>query len=153
MKNIVVRPARKEDLPVLLEFEQGIVEAERPMDSTLKDGRLSYYDIAAMIDADDVEVLVAEQNGELIGSGYARIMEAKPYLRHDRFTYLGFMFVPKEHRGKGVNRLIVDGLNNWTRSQGIFETRLDVYHNNPAAIRAYEKAGFSKNMVEMRLGL
>jgi ribosomal protein S18 acetylase RimI-like enzyme len=31
--------------------------------------------------------------------------------------------------------------------------RLDVYENNIAAIKAYEKAGFTKHMVEMRRGI
>lgn len=153
MKNIIIRPARQEDLPVLLEFEQGVIEAERPMDSTLKTEKINYYDIAAMIDAPNVEVLVAELDGELVGSGYARITESDPFRTHPRHTYLGFMFVPVEHRGKGINQLIVEGLKKWTISQGIYEMQLEVYHNNPAAIRAYEKAGFTNNLVQMRLGL
>lgn len=153
MKNIIIRSARQDDLPMLLEFEQGIIEAERPMDSTLKEGKINYYDIAAMIDAEDIEVLVAELDGELVGSGYARIETSTPYRTHPRHTYLGFMFVPVEHRGKGINKLILDGLKEWTIAQGIFEMQLEVYHNNPAAIRAYEKAGYSMNLVQMRLGL
>jgi hypothetical protein len=31
--------------------------------------------------------------------------------------------------------------------------RLDVYYGNTDAIKAYEKAGFVKHMVEMRVGL
>ena len=151
MNDITIRPARKEDLPVLLEFEQGIIAAERPMDPTLKEGKISYYDIGAMIDADDVEVLVAELNGELVGSGYARISEAKSYWKYPRFTYLGFMFVPPEHRGNGINKLILEGLKKWTLEQGIHQMKLEVYHNNPSAIRAYEKAGFKRNLVEMQL--
>ena len=54
MENIIIRPARQEDLPVLLEFEQGVIEAERPMDATLKSEKINYYDIAAMIDDDNV---------------------------------------------------------------------------------------------------
>lgn len=153
MENIIIRPAKKEDLPILLEFEQGIVKAERPMDSTLKDEKISYYDIAAMIDAEDVEVLVAALDGKLVGSGYARIIKSEPYRKHLRHTYLGFMFVPLAHRGKGINGLIVDGLKKWSLSKGITEMKLEVYHDNPAAIRAYEKAGFSMRMVEMRIGL
>lgn len=154
MKKIKIRPARKEDLSTLLDFEQGVITAERPMAvETLKKTKISYYDIASMIDATDVEILVAELDGQLVGSGYARIVESKPYLKHAQHCYLGFMFVPIKHRGKGINQLIIDGLRKWTLSQNIHEMRLEVYHNNPSAIRAYEKAGFSKNLVEMRVGL
>ncbi len=91
--NITTRPARLRDLDTLLTFEQGIVEAERPFDTTLKDGEIHYYDLAKMIEAPDVEVIVAGLDGEVIGPGYARIVELKPYLRHPQHCYLGFMYV------------------------------------------------------------
>jgi ribosomal protein S18 acetylase RimI-like enzyme len=33
------------------------------------------------------------------------------------------------------------------------ELRLEVYSNNEAAMRSYEKAGFSKYVTKMRIGL
>ena len=38
-------------------------------------------------------------------------------------------------------------------SQNVTELRLDVYINNIAAIKAYEKAGFTSHMIEMRMSL
>ena len=49
MSDIIIRDARLEDLPVLLEFEQGIVTAERPFDPTLAADPISYYDIKRLI--------------------------------------------------------------------------------------------------------
>ena len=45
MSEVIVREATPDDLPILLEFEQGVIEAERPMDSGLKEGPINYYDI------------------------------------------------------------------------------------------------------------
>jgi len=153
MDKIIVRKAIPADLPFLLEFEQGIIKAERPFDSTLKDGEIHYYDIAEMIVADNVEVLVAELDNELIGSGYARVEHSKVYLKHPKHAYLGFMYVKPEYRGKGVNKMILDGLENWSREKGITELHLEVYDENIPAVKAYEKAGFSKLLVLMRMGL
>jgi len=153
MENIQIRKAVAADLPVLLTFEQGIIAAERPYDSSLKEGTIHYYDIAAMIAATHIEVLVAESDGVIIGSGYARIQDAKPYLKISRYAYLGFMYVVPSYRGKGVNKLVMAGLKAWAIEQGIAELRLDVYAGNEAAIKAYEKAGFAKNLIEMRLPL
>ncbi|WP_259071069.1 GNAT family N-acetyltransferase [Mucilaginibacter sp. X4EP1] len=150
---IIVRKAVPADLPVLLEFEQGIIKAERPFDSTLKDGEIHYYDIAEMIVADNVEVLVAELDNELIGSGYARIENSKVYLKHPKHAYLGFMYVKPEQRGKGINKVILAGLENWSKEKGITELRLDVYDENEPAVKAYEKAGFSKHLDLMRKGI
>ena len=96
---------------------------------------------------------VAELNGEIVGSGYARIEEAKHYLQHEQHSYLGFMYVEPQHRGKGINKIIIDALTKWSLSQNITELRLEVYYNNISAITAYEKVGFAKHMIEMRKGL
>lgn len=146
-----VRQARLEDLPVLLEFEQGLIEAERPMDPTIREGKISYYDIGEFIRSEDAEVLVVEEDGKILASGYARIKPDRHYLKHERMGYLGFMFVPEEHRGKGLNGLIVEKLIDWCRQRGLNEIRLDVYTVNEPAIRAYEKAGFKKHLITMRL--
>ena|ERR1700744_1741788 len=151
--DITTRPARLNDLDTLLIFEQGIVETERPFDTTLKDGEIHYYDLAKMIEAPDVEVIVAELGSEVIGSGYARIVESKPYLKHPQHCYLGFMYVKPEYRGKSVNNKVLQALKQWALSKSITELRLEVYNENQPAIKAYEKAGFTPNLLEMRFGL
>jgi GNAT superfamily N-acetyltransferase len=153
MEQIITRKAQLSDLDILLTFEQGIVKAERPFDPTLKEGEIHYYDIDKMIMAPDVEVIVAELNGELIGSGYARIVDSKPYLKHSKHCYLGFMYVKPDHRGKGVNNKVLEVLKQWAVSQGITELKLDVYRDNQPAVKSYEKAGFTPNLMEMRIAL
>jgi GNAT superfamily N-acetyltransferase len=150
MELIKIRTAVPGDLETLLTFEQGIINAERPFDSTLKEGEIHYYDIAYMIEAPHVEVLVAEIGDEVIASGYVRIENSKVYLKHPQHGFMGFMFVKPAHRGKGVNRLIIEGLSKWSREQGVHELRLEVYDENDPAIKAYEKVGFSRLMVSMR---
>jgi GNAT superfamily N-acetyltransferase len=153
MNEIKVRKARLEDLETLLQFEQGVIAAERPFDETLKDGHIRYYDLAALIKSPEAEVVVAELDGHLIGSGYARMERSKPYNKHTHHAYLGFMYVLPAHRGKGINGAIIHALKTWALSKGITESRLDVYDQNKTAIRAYEKVGFKKLLVNMRMGL
>lgn len=145
-----MRVATLQDLGVLRRFEQGIVAAERPFDPTLKEGPIQYYDIDAMLVAHNVQFIVAQHGEELIACGYARIDNAKPYLGHSKQAYLGLMYVEPQYRGQSINRAIVERLKQWCLTQGVSELRLDVYSNNRAAIAAYEKAGFSQHMVEMR---
>lgn len=148
-----VRKATFEDLPILLDFEQGLIEAERPMDPTIKDGKISYYSISDFIEGDLSDVYVAEINGEIVASGYALIMDDRPYLKHSKIGYLGFMFVPEEHRGNGHNQLVLNALLDWCKQRKVLEIRLDVYDVNTAALRAYEKAGFKKHLINMSLSL
>ncbi|MGG9962845.1 GNAT family N-acetyltransferase [Ferruginibacter sp. SUN106] len=151
MEQIIVRKATLDDMDTLLLFEQGVIAAERPFDITLKNDPIRYYDIEKMITAAHVELLVATLNSTIIGSGYARIENAKPFLRYEQYAYLGFMYVLPEYRGKGVNKLIIDALAGWSASKNITELRLEVYQNNEPAIKAYEKTGFTKLLVEMRM--
>ncbi len=148
---IHIRRAVEMDLTTLLEFEAGIVYAERPFDSTLKEGEIHYYDLLHLIQSPTAEVLVATFCEEIIGSGYALIKEAKPYLKHTHYAYLGFMFVKQAFRGQGVNSLILDHLIAWAKAQNVTEIRLEVYDDNKAAKKAYTKAGFKGNLLEMRL--
>lgn len=153
MNQIIIRTANLSDLQILLTFEQGKINAERPFDDTLKSGQISYYDISEMIVDSQTEVAVAVLNEKIVGSGYARITEAKPYLSFEKYVYLGFMYTDVPYRGLGINAKIIDYLKNWSRSKNIFEMRLDVYNNNLPAVKAYKKSGFKKDMVNMRIDL
>jgi ribosomal protein S18 acetylase RimI-like enzyme len=152
MDQITIRTATLADLDTLFTFEQGVISAERPFDPTLKDSHINYYDINHMITAPHIELKVAVIGDEIIGSGYARIEDAKLYLKHPQHAYLGFMYVKPEHRGKGVNQKVIGALQEWAAARGITECRLEVYYDNAPAIRAYEKIGFSKHMILMRMG-
>ena len=153
MDEITTRTAILEDLETLLTFEQGIIKAERPFDETLKLGQISYYDIRQMILETETEVAVAEINGRIVGSGYAKIIEAKPYYTFDKYAYLGFMYTDSDFRGLGINSKIIQYLKDWCISQNINEMRLDVYETNQSAVKAYEKYGFKKDMVNMRMSI
>lgn len=150
MNNCIIRQATQQDMPTLLQFEQGIVTAERPFDETLKPGHINYYDLSAIIESPDAEVLVAEQDGCIVASGFVEILTAKPHLNHERYGHLCFMFAVPECRGQGLNKMIIDALIAWCKEQGVCEVRLDVYAGNGAAIKAYEKAGFCSHLIEMR---
>ena len=151
--NPIIRKATKEDLPILDTFMDALVDAERPMDSTIKSGKVIYYDLENFIINENAVLYVVELNNELVASGYAKIKSNKSYLKHDKNAYLGFMFVPENHRGNGYNKLIVNALLAWSKTKNVSEIRLEVYNSNPSAIRAYEKVGFKKHMIEMRLNI
>ena len=150
MDAIVTRKATLNDLPVLNDLHQLLVNAERPFDETIKDGIVIYYDLRALIESDDAELLVLEKEGTLVGCGYAHIRTAKSYLRYEEYAHLGFMYVVPEYRGMGLNQQLIAALKQWVLSKGVKEVRLEVYEENTAAVKAYEKAGFKKLLSTMR---
>ncbi|MBU3005164.1 GNAT family N-acetyltransferase [Paraglaciecola arctica] len=151
MGKITIRAAEQADLPILKEFEQGIISTERPFNSCLKPENICYYDIGALIAGDNSKVLVAEEDGALVGSGYARIKESKAHLIHDFHCYLGFMYVAPSHRGRGVNQLVIQELIKWGKLKGMQDFYLEAYADNSSALKAYEKIGFKISLVEMKL--
>ena len=151
--NTLIRKATPEDIPVLMEFMRGLVEAERPMDPTIKNGQVVYYDLSEIMSNKESELYVVELNNEIVASGYAKIKSDRPYLKHKKQGYLGFMFVPEKHRGNGYNKLIMKALLTWCKQREVFEIRLDVYDTNTSAIRAYEKIGMKKHLINMRMDI
>ena len=151
MDALTFRPATTKDLPTLHQFEQGVIKAERPFNPTLKAGKVHYYDLETLLNNPYAIIIVGELDGVIITSGYVKILTAKPQFKFEQYAYMGFMYVLPEYRGKGVNKRLLNELIAWAKTRGIQEVRLDVYEENMPAVRAYEKRGFKKLLVEMRL--
>ncbi|TXD49885.1 GNAT family N-acetyltransferase [Polaribacter sp. IC073] len=153
MSTISIRTANLNDLETLLEFEQGVVAAERPLDPFLADGELSYYNIPELITAENTHLIVAVSKDELVGSGYIRTIESKQYHKNPKHGYIGFIFVKPSFRGKRISNIVLESLKEWARDKNIKELRLDVYSNNLSALKSYERFGFTKSLVNMKIDI
>ena len=116
-ETVLIRKAAKQDMGILLRFEQGVIQAERPFDLTLKKDPNYYYDMEEMLTSPSIQLVVATLSDKIIGSGYARLEASKSYLRHSRHAYLGFMYVEPAFRGRGVNQQIIEALKTWILSR------------------------------------
>lgn len=145
------RQATKEDKEILLSLEQQVVEAERPYNPEIKELGAHYYDLDDLITSSNAYLLVGEVDGQIVATGYAQIRNSKASLVHEKHSYLGFMLVLEEFRGLGINKLVVDLLLKWSKEQGADYVYLDVYDENDSAVKAYQKVGFEKALVEMKL--
>ena len=153
MSTISVRKANLEDLETLLKFEQGVIEAERPLDPFLGAGKLSYYNIPELITAENTHLIVIISKEELLGCGYVRIENSNHYHKNPRHGYIGFIFVKPSFRGKRISDLILESLKIWAKEKDLKELRLDVYNKNSGAIKSYERFGFTKSLINMRIDI
>ena len=153
MNPISIRKADLNDLQILLDFEQGVIKAERPLDPFLNSGPLSYYDLPEMITSRHFHLIVAVVEDEVIASGYVRIETSRQYHKNPQHGYIGFMYVKESFRGKKISTLILESLKKWSTQKNLKELRLDVYSKNTPAIKAYEQFGFSKSLVNMRIDI
>ena len=154
MAQFTIRPATIQDIPALLQFEQCVIKAERPLDALLKNDPIFYYDIPFMISAPHIQLLVAVGKEEqLIASGYARIEDARHFMQYTQHAYLGFMYTDPDYRGQGINRQVITALAKWAATQNVHHLALEVYWGNDPAIKAYEKTGFQPYLLQMRRNL
>lgn len=152
-KTPTIRIAALSDKGTLLEFEQALIEAERPHALMLKDGSICYYDLDHFIADKHTHLLLVDIEGRPVACGYVQIRDSQAHHNSKQHGYLGFMYVCPEWRGNGINKLLMQELQSWALTRGVHHFRLDVFITNQAAIRAYEKVGFQANMVEMVLEL
>ena len=148
---INLREATIKDLPVLLNFEEKLIEYERSFTPNLKKSDFNYYDLKSYIKNPDISVVVAEEKEKILGSGYALVRENKIYKNPKQYVFLGFMYVIPESRGYGINQKIIRYLFNWGEKKGHKEFQLDVYAPNKSTIKAYQKAGFTFETITMRI--
>ena len=89
-------------------------------------------------------LLVAEQNGELIGliQIQLRTNPDDPIFVPRRYAYLDEVAVLTSHRGLGVGRSLMAEAHNWIAAQGIQEVELNVWESNKGAIAFYEGLGY-----------
>ena len=148
-----IRIAQPDDLPILREFEQGVIEEERPCNDSIKKANVIYYDLDALLADPNTSLQLVEFDGRVVGCGYVQLRLSEAAFVHDKHAYMGFMYVEPAARGQGVNKMIIESLISWSRDRGVYDFYLDVYTENGAAIRAYEKVGFTPVLVEMKLNL
>lgn len=151
MNSIVIRAATEKDIPVLRGFEQQLIAVERAFDSEIRSSRTIYYDLENLISDRESQLVVAEASGEIVGSGYGQIRESKPCFETGKHCYLGFIFVADSCRGSGIAKQIMDTICDWSEERGVGYFLLEVYCENKAAVRAYERLGFNNLSVTMEL--
>lgn len=121
MSNLIIREARLADMSILLEYEQGVIDYERAFNKDLREKDAKYYDLKSLITSDQSVVFVGEINGKVIATGYVLIKKGLPQFTYKYYTYLGFMYVHPDYRGRGYNAKIIQATKDWSK-KGISNT-------------------------------
>lgn len=86
-------------------------------------------------------MIVAFDEGELIGTGAVSVVSGKPRFAHRREIAIS---VRKDYWGKGIGTGIMNVLMDFARKSGAEVLELEVRSDNEAAISLYKKFGFEK---------
>ena len=86
-------------------------------------------------------MLVAFDEGELIGTGAVSVISGKPRFAHRREIAIS---VRKDYWGKGIGTGLMNLLLDFAKKSGAEVLELEVRSDNEAAIALYKKFGFEK---------
>ena len=150
-----VRRATSADLPAIGRLGALLVEEHHDFDARrfLAARQRTPADYASFmgtqLEDPDIAVLVAEDNGHVIGYAYAAV-EGYDYMAlRGPAGVLHDVIVDSEHRGRGVGRLLLDATLAYLKSRGAPRVILWTAERNEPAQRLFASVGFRRTMIEM----
>jgi len=153
--NAVIRPARSGDVRHLGRLGALLVQEHHDFDARrfLAASSRTADDYAAFLGSQfldaNVVVLVAENDGQVIGYAYSTI-EGYDYMSlRGPAAVLHDLIVDTPYRGRGVGRLLLDAVLSELTSRGAPRVVLATAERNISAQRLFERLGFRRTMVEM----
>jgi ribosomal protein S18 acetylase RimI-like enzyme len=154
---VAIRPAAKGDLPALGRLAGELVKMHHETDprrfllvDNVEEGYARWF--SRELGRKGAIVLVAEQDGAVIGYGYAT-MEGRDWSALlDDHGAVHDVFVDAKARRSGTGAAIVRALSAELEKMGAERIVLSTMVSNEAAQRVFEACGFRKTMIEMTRG-
>lgn len=102
----------------------------------------------AIFNNDDQDIIVAEQDGRLLGFAHVMILHQKkvPCLKPEKVIYLQDLDVAKEKRSQGIGSMLIDACKQYGKEKGADFMRTQVFPENVRGMKFYERVGFSDKM-------
>jgi ribosomal protein S18 acetylase RimI-like enzyme len=105
--------------------------------------------LGSQLEEPDVIVLVAEQDGEVLGYTYAGVEGTDYMALRGPAGVLYDIVVDPAHRGRGVGRTLLDATLAALASRGVPRVVLSTAERNETAQHLFARAGFRRTMIEM----
>ena len=105
--------------------------------------------LGTQLEEPDVTVMVAEQQGEVIGYVYAAVEPRDWMSLRDSAGVIHDVIVDPAHREGGIGRQLLDAALAFLKSRGAPRVVLQTAERNEPAQRLFENAGFRRTMIEM----
>jgi GNAT superfamily N-acetyltransferase len=97
--------------------------------------------LAHILSRADQQFLVADVDGRVVGWLHAAVFE---FVETDAFVVIAGLVVDREHRRKGIGRMLMAEAEGWARGEGYSIVRLWSSASRAAAHRFYEELGYTK---------
>jgi len=152
---VTIRPASPADVPAIGRLGALLVKTHHDFDPQrfiaatprTEHGYGSY--LGSLLRDQDIVILVAEQDGEVLGYTYAGV-EGYDYMAlRGPAGALYDIVVDPAHRGHGVGRMLLDATLTALEERGAPRVVLSTAEQNESAQRLFARAGFRRTMIEM----
>jgi ribosomal protein S18 acetylase RimI-like enzyme len=152
--DLVVRRARKQDLPRVGELAGALVRMHHQADPArfflIDDVEKGYASwLSREIERDQAIVLVACRRDRIVGYSYGTLEERDWNLLLDAHGAIHDVFVAEDARTAGVGRALVESLVEGLTRLGAPRVVLSTMVGNEAAQRLFRRCGFRPTMMEM----
>ena len=97
----------------------------------------------------DMHLYTAEVDGEPVGIGWFELRQRAS----GTSAWIFDIRLDEDRRGQGLGRALLDALHDAARGLGATTMTLNVFGDNPTAIRLYETSGYVVTAQQMRLDL
>jgi ribosomal protein S18 acetylase RimI-like enzyme len=136
----VVRPGTETDVPGMLRLWREMMDFHARVEPRFRPGPSPGAEQAwhlhlreHIFGHDEWCVLVAEEDGRLIGQVLGRLVEPAPVFEPGRYGEVTDIVVHPSARRRGVGRALFAKLAAWFRERGADHVELRVAHRNPAS--------------------
>ena len=138
---IIVRTATEADIPRILELYQQLVLDPSELEMVKPEPEFSQKAFREMSSLEGYYLLVAEVDGELVGTTVLVIL---PGLAHgiSRWGVLEFMVVDEAYRSRGIGRALTDHAAELAQEAGCYKIMLGSNKKRTDAHRFYRSAGY-----------
>jgi ribosomal protein S18 acetylase RimI-like enzyme len=152
---IRIRPATPADLPAIGGLGALLVRTHHDFDPKRFMAPMSRTEqlygsfLGTQLAEPNIIILVAEQDGEVVGYTYAGV-EGNDYMAlRGPAGVLYDIVVDPAHRRNGIGRMLLDATLDALKARGVPRVVLSTAEQNHSAQRLFDRAGFRRTMIEM----
>ena len=102
----------------------------------------------SVFESADQDILVAEEDGKILGFSHVMILEQKKVacLKPETLVYIQDLDVLESRRSQGIGTLLMEASKRYGKEHGVDFIRTQVFPQNIDGLRFYEKNGFREMM-------
>jgi ribosomal protein S18 acetylase RimI-like enzyme len=111
------------------------------------------YLVERFMQSENGLVLVALDNGKVVGYSLSEVRAPSPGLKQEKWGYIDQMAITASYRGKGVGQKILVEIFAWLKSKGVNRVELEVTAQNAIGYAFWRKHGFQDYMHRLYLNM